>query len=91
MTLFHHVLYFICQIKLYHTIPYHIEIRPLNIVNALKSVNKGKACGVDGLAAENFIYADEYTHVILSILFNCFCSWAINYFLSLKRQDDPLL
>ena len=48
-----------------------IEIRPLDIVNALKSVNKGKACGVDGLAAEHFIYAD---HVILSILFNCFIS-----------------
>ena len=47
-----------------------IEIRPLDIVNALKSVNKGKACGVDGLAAEHFIYADERIHVILSILFN---------------------
>ena len=45
-----------------------------NIVNALKSVNKGKACGVDGLAAEHFIYADERIHVILSILFNCFIS-----------------
>ena len=44
-----------------------IEIRPLDIVNALKSVNKGKACGVDGLAAEHFIYADERIHVILSI------------------------
>ena len=51
-----------------------IEIRPLDIVNALKSVNKGKACGVDGLAAEHFIYADERIHVILSILFNCFIS-----------------
>ena len=40
-------------------------------------VNKGKACGVDGLiglAAEHFIYADERIHVILSILFNCFIS-----------------
>ena len=46
-----------------------IEIRPLDIVNALKSVNKGKACGVDGLAAEHFIYADERIHVILSIFF----------------------
>ena len=27
--------------------------------------------GVDGLAAEHFIYADERIHVILSILFNC--------------------
>ena len=51
-----------------------IEIRPLDIVNELKSVNKGKACGVDGLAAEHFIYADERIHVILSILFNCFIS-----------------
>ena len=41
-----------------------IEIRPLDSVNALKSVNKGKACGVDGLAAEHFIYADERIHVI---------------------------
>ena len=49
-----------------------IEIRPLDIVNALKSVNKGKACGVDGLAAKHFVYADERIHVILSILFNCF-------------------
>ena len=44
-----------------------IEIRPLEIVNALKSDNKGKACGVDNLAAEHFIYADERIHVILSI------------------------
>ena len=51
-----------------------IEIRPLDIVNALTSVNKGKACGLDGLAAEHFIYADERIHVILSILFNCFIS-----------------
>ena len=51
-----------------------IEIRPLDIVNALKSVNKSKACGVDVLAAEHFIYADERIHVILFILFNCFIS-----------------
>ena len=51
-----------------------IEIRPLDIANALKSVNKGKACGVDGLAAEQFIYADERINVILSILFNYFIS-----------------
>ena len=44
-----------------------IEIRPIDIVNALKSVNKGKACEVDGLAAEHFIYSDERIHVILSI------------------------
>ena len=51
-----------------------IEIRPFDIVSALKSVNKGKARGVDGLAAEHFIYADERIHVILFMLFNCFIS-----------------
>ena len=40
------------------------EIRPFNIVNALKSVNKGKACGVDSLAAKHLIYADERIRVI---------------------------
>ena len=33
-----------------------IEIRPLDIVNVLKRVNKRKACGVNGLAAEHFTY-----------------------------------
>ena len=46
-----------------------IEIRPFDIVNALKSVNKGTACGVDGLAAKHVIYDDECIHIILSILF----------------------
>ena len=44
----------------------------MSTVNALKSVNKGKARGVDGLAAEHYIYADERIHVISSLLFNCF-------------------
>ena len=51
-----------------------IEIRPLDIVNALQSVNKSKACGVNDLAAEHFIYDDERIHVILSIFCNCFIS-----------------
>ena len=51
-----------------------IEIRLFDIVNSLKSGNSGKACGVDGLAAEHVINADERIHVILSILFNCFIS-----------------
>ena len=41
-----------------------IEIRPLDIVNGLKSVNKGKACRVDGLATEHFIYGDERIRII---------------------------
>ena len=52
-----------------------LKLLSLDIVNALKSVNKGKACGIDGLAVEHFIYADERSHVILSILFNCFISY----------------
>ena len=49
-----------------------IDIRSFDIINALKSVNQGKACGVDGLAAEHFIYTDEHIHISLSILINCF-------------------
>ena len=30
----------------------------VDIFNALKNARTGKACGVDGLAAEHFIYAD---------------------------------
>ena len=37
----------------------------------LLTINKGKACGVDGLAAKHFIYADKRIHVIL---FKCFIS-----------------
>ena len=33
-----------------------------------------KACGVDELAAEHFIYADAIIHTHLSLLFNCFIS-----------------
>ena len=40
--------------------------------NALKSSKTGKTCGVDGLAAEHFIYASPIIHVYLSMLFNCF-------------------
>ena len=32
-----------------------IELKPFDIGNALKSVNKGKACGIKSLAAEHFI------------------------------------
>ena len=49
-----------------------IEVRPFDIVNALKSVNKGKACGGDDLASEHFIYDDERMHVILSFFLKCF-------------------
>ena len=40
--------------------------------SALKSLKRGKACSVDGLAAENCIYAHSITHVFLSLLFNAF-------------------
>ena len=49
-----------------------IVFRPIDIFNALKNAKTGKACGVDGLAAEHFIYADAIIHVHLSLLFNCF-------------------
>ena len=40
--------------------------------SALKSLKRHKACGVDGLAAEHFIYAHSITRVFLSLLFNAF-------------------
>ena len=46
----------------------------IDIFNALKIAKTAKACGVDRLAAEHFIYADDITHVHLFLLFNCFIS-----------------
>ena len=45
---------------------------PVDIFNALKNAKTGKACGVDELDAEHFIYADAIIHIHLSLLFNCF-------------------
>ena len=39
---------------------------------ALHSLKSGKSCGVDGLAAEHFLFAHRITHVFLSLLFNTF-------------------
>ena len=45
-----------------------------DIFNAPKTAKTGKACGVDEIAAEHFIYADAIIHLHLSLLFNCFIS-----------------
>ena len=45
---------------------------PIDIFNALKNAETGKACEVDGLAAEHFIYADVIIHLYLFLLSNCF-------------------
>ena len=39
---------------------------------ALLSLKSGKSCGVDGLAAELFLFAHRITHVFLFILINTF-------------------
>ena len=39
---------------------------------ALYSLKSGKSCGVDGLAAEHFLFAHRITHVYLSLLVNTF-------------------
>ena len=49
-----------------------IKLTIYNISDALKSLKKGKAYGVDGLAPEHFIYAHSISHVFLSLLFNYF-------------------
>ena len=43
-----------------------------SIANSFKHLKSGKASGVDGLAAEHFLYADDYVNVYLSLLFNSF-------------------
>ena len=39
---------------------------------ALHSLKSGKSCGVDGLAAEHFMFAHRMIYVFLSLLFNSF-------------------
>ena len=58
--------------KLKSITDYSIAFSPVDIFNALKNTTTGKACGVDGLAAEHFIYANPIIHVYLSLLFDCF-------------------
>ena len=43
-----------------------------SITNLFKYLKGGKASGVDGLAAEHFLYADRHIYVYLSLLFNSF-------------------
>ena len=51
---------------------YSIWVTPytllFDIFNALKSTKTGKACGVDGLAAEHFIHSSPIIHVYLLML-----------------------
>ena len=44
-----------------------VVFRKCDIAAGLMATKCGKACGVDGLAAEQFLYAD---YLILLILFN---------------------
>ena len=43
-----------------------------SITNLFKHLKGSKASGVDGLAAEHFLYADHHIYVFLSLLFNSF-------------------
>ena len=49
-----------------------ILFTPIDISNAFTSLKLGKACGVDGVSAEHFLYAHNVLHVILSLLFTSF-------------------
>ena len=40
------------------------------VSEAMKKLKKRKACGLDGLAAEHYIYADPILHAQLALLFN---------------------
>ena len=43
-----------------------------NIIVALDSLKSGKSCGVDGLAAEHFMFVHRITHAFLFLLCNDF-------------------
>ena len=49
-----------------------ITFTPIDILNAFKSLTIGKACGVDGVSAEHFLYAHDILDVFLSLLFISF-------------------
>ena len=49
-----------------------ITFTPIDISNAFKSSKLGKACGLDGVSAEHFLYAHNVLHVLLSLLFKYF-------------------
>ena len=53
------------------------KISVASIANSFKHLKRGKASGVDSLAAEHFLYADDYVNVYLSLLFNSFYAMVI--------------
>ena len=59
-------------INLFTTLIFQLFFYPVDLFNALKNAETGKACEVDGLAAGHFIYAVAIIHVHLPFLFNCF-------------------
>ena len=54
--------------------------------SVLKCLKRGKACGVDGLAAEHFIYAHIITHVFLSLLINALFTLGMDSYQMILRK-----
>ena len=53
------------------------KVSVASITNSFKHLKSGKASGVDGLATEHVLYADDYVNVYLSLLFNSFYAMVI--------------
>ena len=47
-----------------------LSITPDQVLSALKNSKRGKSCGLDGLATEHFIFADNSLCVHLALLFS---------------------
>ena len=60
----------IAQSELHSIADSSVIFCPVDIFNALKNAKTGKACGVDGLAAEHFIHADAIIHYIY--IYHCY-------------------
>ena len=52
----------------------HIAITASDVLKSLKETKLGKAAGIDGLAAEQFIHSHVSITVHLSLLFLCMLS-----------------
>ena len=66
-----------------------ITLTPADIISAFKSLKLGKASGVDCLAAEHFLFAQDILYPILSILFTSFITHG--YFLPADFMKTALV
>ena len=71
--------------------PNSIITTPFNILDALKNIQCGKSCGVDGISAEHFVFANSRIHVLLSLLFSAFITHGYLPDMFMKTAIVPII